>query len=86
MREVFKKDEGAEVGVDGYDDAPRLDCPFEKLAVSRIGAERTGLDDIVPLAIEPLCQASTGAAIDQKPHTVATRIGANESLAITACA
>jgi len=83
---LLRKDDPAEVRVDGHEDATLRSRPSKNDRVARIGPVIPALADIVALASEPLSQATTGAAVDEKLHLPVASTASSESLAITACA
>lgn len=79
MRRSLKKDQFAEVRVDGDEDAFFRGSPLEQHTIPGIGSAFPGFDHVVPFRSKPVGEPSTGTAIDQEFHFVATRTASRES-------
>ncbi len=79
-------DELREVSIERYQDPVIGRGALEQRPIAGIVAEVSGLDDVMPLATQPLCQSLPGTPVNQKPQDSATDTADKLSLAITACA
>jgi hypothetical protein len=70
MRSSFSKDQPAEIGIDGDENAPLRGRNFEQFPIPWIRPKIACVQRIVLYVRQPCGHASTRAAIDTKPHGV----------------
>lgn len=84
--EALQVHEFSEVGVD-CDENSVLDLgALKQRLIARVRAELAGLENVMTLAAQPICQLRAGAAIDEELHGSATDTADSVSRAITAWA
>ena len=84
MRSSVEVDEFTEILVHGDEDPVLGDGPFEKCPVSGAWTEFSGVPGVVSLALKPLCQPASCAAVHEEVHFYPTDTCARESPAIPA--
>ena len=80
------EDQRTEVRINRDENTTFGDCPFEDSTITRIGTSLRDFCHVVTFCAQPISQAATGTAINEKSHFAATRTASRESWAITACA
>ena len=84
MLSLLQEDEAAEVLVQRNQDSLFSRDPGEKRSIARIRPECPGLENIVSLFLEPVGEAATCTAVDQKTHAGYAFTASIESFAMTA--
>ena len=79
-------DEFTEILVHGNEDPFFGDGPFQECPVSGVRAKFSRVQGVVSLALKPLCQPASCAAVHEEVHFYPTDICARESPAMTAWA